>query len=320
MIFFIYFKISIFMILCVYHLKILILNKLLCGDLFMIKKIKKYIPLLKTILVHFDLPDMYTRTAETAFYLTISIFPSLIFMICSLAYIPDINTIATDEYILKIIPEGAFQIIKSLVNSAVENRSISLIIFSFILAVWTFSKSVKSVIKGQNTSYGFKEDRGFIKINAICILFAIGFFLLTLLSISLLVYGKKIGAIFFTDIGDFFVFRLLFNVIRFLIPVIYMTYIFMNLFSLGPSKKIRFSHCVPGACVTTILWILFSFIYSIYTEYFNGMNQIYGSISTIIVLMTWIYFCSMAITIGYKVNSVIYIQDVIIHEFKEKVL
>ncbi|MDD7183048.1 YihY/virulence factor BrkB family protein [Peptostreptococcus porci] len=273
----------------------------------MLDKMKKMVSSIKIFINFFNVPDMYTRSAETAFYLTISVFPSLIFLIAAMAYIPGINLVTSGEFLLQIIPDDAYMIINSLIESAVKNRSFALVILSFILATWTFSKAVKSVVKGQNIAYGFAELRGFVKLNTLCILFAIGFFLLTLLSIFLLVYGKKIGFLIEKIISDYFLLELIFNVVRFFIPVMYMIYIFTSLFTLGPSVRMKAKQGLPGACITTMLWIVFSILYSFYANNFSGINQIYGSISTMIVLMTWIYLCSMAITIGYKINSIIFL-------------
>lgn len=264
---------------------------------------------LKPLVKQFNLPDLYSRTAEMAFYLTISIFPSMIFIICAMAYIPDVNLIHMQASLAQLIPNEAFIIVKVLIDSAVENRSIHLLLFSFLLATWTFSKAVKSMIKGQNMAFEFEEKRSFFKLNLICIVYAVGFFIITLLCIIFLVYGDKLSILFREVIGDFFILNVLYNIARYLLPVLAMTYIFINLFTLGPCGDLTFKQCIPGAITTTISWLIFSLIYSYYANYFFQSKEIYGSISSIIILLTWLYFCGMAITIGYKLNAIIYHQE-----------
>lgn len=271
-----------------------------------LEKMKPLIKKFRPIVNEFNIPDLFSRTAEMAFYLTISIFPSMIFIICAMAYIPDVNLAKMQISLSQLIPHQAFMIVKVLINSAVENRSLHLLVLSFLLATWTFSKAVKSMIKGQNMAFGFKEKRSFIKLNVICITYAIGFFIVTLLCIAFIVYGDKLSLLFQKVFGDFIILNILYNIFRYLLPVTVMTYIFISLFTLGPSGELKFKECSPGAVTTTILWLIFSLIYSYYANYFFRSKEIYGSISSIIILLTWLYFCGMSITIGYKLNAILY--------------
>ncbi len=145
--------------------------------------------------------------------------------------------------------------------------------------------------------------------NFICIIYAVGFFIITLLCIVFLVYGDKLSIFFINVIGDFLILKIFYNIMRYLLPVAAMTYIFINLFTLGPCGNLKFKQCIPGAITTTALWLIFSLIYSYYANYFFRSKEIYGSISSIIILLTWLYFCGMAITIGYKLNAIIYHQE-----------
>ncbi len=274
----------------------------------MLKKMKNYLKVILPVIGRFNVPDMYSRSAEIAFYLTITIFPTLIFIICALAYIPGLDVLLNSKNFVQIVPKDALLIIQSIVNSAVENKSIELLIFSFLLATWTASKAVKSIIKGQNMAFGFIENRNFFLLNLISMVYAVGFFVMTILSIGLLVYGKKINIFFNTTLGYHAILYLLFNILRFLLPIVSMTYIFLNLFTLSPCGELKYRETLPGSIITTILWLIFSFFYSFYANYFNSSKQIYGNISTIIVLMTWLYFCSMSVTIGYKINAILYFQ------------
>ncbi|HAT4742947.1 TPA: YihY/virulence factor BrkB family protein, partial [Clostridioides difficile] len=66
----------------------------------------------------------------------------------------------------------------------------------------------------------------------------------------------------------------------------------------------------PGAIFATFAWFLVSFLYSYYTNYYANYEVIYGSIAEIIVLMTWMYFSSWSIVIGYEVNSRLYFRKI----------
>src|SRR5690606_4642852 len=61
--------------------------------------------------------------------------------------------------------------------------------FSFLLALWSASKGVKSLMTALNIVYGEQEDRGFVKLNAVALLLTLvvlAFVLLALIAVAIL--------------------------------------------------------------------------------------------------------------------------------------
>lgn len=263
------------------------------------KKLKNYIKIL-------NFSKIFSKSAEMSFYLTLSIFPSLIFLISVIAYIPNIDLIFKNKNILKFIPNDVLSVLQSLIDSAINNRSVNLILFSSLLAIWTFSKYIKSIIKAQNEVYEFTEKRNFLVLNLISVLYSIAFFTVIISTMILIVYGNKISIFLKELLNNNFVLVDFFNVIRFLIPILLMTFIFLNIFTFTPCGKLKYKQTITGSLITSVLWFNFSLIYAFYANHSSGLKEIYGSISTIIVLMSWLYFCSISIAIGYTINSIIF--------------
>ena len=63
---------------------------------------------------------------------------------------------------------------------------------------------------------------------------------------------------------------------------------------------------VPGAVIASIGWIIISKIFSIYLSLFKGFSIMYGSLTTIILIMMWVYLCIYIILIGAEINNYIY--------------
>ena len=57
-----------------------------------------------------------------------------------------------------------------------------------------------------------------------------------------------------------------------------------------PNKKLTLASQLPGAVVCALAWNVISWILSVYIDYFNGFSM-YGSLTTIALLMLWLYFC-----------------------------
>ena len=63
--------------------------------------------------------------------------------------------------------------------------------------------------------------------------------------------------------------------------------------------------CAPGALLSAAGWILFSYLYSIYTRFFPRSSHLYGSMATLVILMLWLYFCMIIFLCGAEVNKLL---------------
>ncbi|HEX9657208.1 MAG TPA: YihY/virulence factor BrkB family protein [Bacteroidota bacterium] len=55
---------------------------------------------------------------------------------------------------------------------------------------------------------------------------------------------------------------------------------------------------------TTILWIVASKLFSVYLGRFSALGKIYGSYAFILVILIWVYFCSLVFVLGAIVGQV----------------
>lgn len=258
------------------------------------------------ILEYSNYREINSKAAEISFYLLLSIFPFLIFTISLAVYTPIIKLSKYVFLLKKIIPSSAFNIVTSLINSAIENRSFNFLIFSFILAMYTMSRAVLALIRGMNKSYNIRETRPYFEVLFISLIFVIMLIALIFSSIIFLVFGEKLGAFIFNLIGLDEYFMYIWNVCRYFVGIITVIIILMNLYRFTPNKKLSYKEVIPGAIVSTLCWIFASLFYSFYTNNFAKYDIIYGSLGGIIVLMTWIYLSGWTILIGCEINARLY--------------
>lgn len=252
--------------------------------------------------------EINSKAAEMSFYLLLSFFPFLIFTISSIVYIPIIHLNKYIRLLENIMPSSAFNLISSIIQSAIDNRSLSFLIMSFILTLWTVSRSVKAFIRTINKSYRVKETRNFFKVCSIAFLFTIILLLLIFSSMIFLVYGEKIGYIIFKLIGLNRIFIRVWNICRYTIGITTIIIILISLYTYTPNKKVYIKDAIPGALVSTFGCLLVSFIYSYYSNNYTNYEVIYGSIGGVIALLTWLYLSSWAILIGSEVNAKLYFR------------
>ena len=256
----------------------------------------------------FNYSEINSKAAEMSFYLLLSIFPFLIFTISIIVYIPTFHLNKSILIIKNVIPESAFNIILSIINSAIENKSLGFLILSFIFTLWTSSRGIRSLIRWMNKSYKVQETRSFFKVCIISFIFTVSILVLIFSSIILLIYGELIGYFIFNLIGLNSIFIYIWNILRYIVGVSTLIIILINLYKYTPNKNIKIKDVIPGAIIATLVWLIISFFYSYYTNNYANYEVIYGSIGGIIVLMTWLYLSSWSILIGLEVNVRLYFR------------
>ena len=76
------------------------------------------------------------------------------------------------------------------------------------------------------------------------------------------------------------------------------------IYTIAPSKRIASCTTTYGALFTTTCWTIATAIFSYYLKYFADYNVIYGNLSSIIILMMWVYIISYVFVMGIAINSV----------------
>lgn len=89
---------------------------------------------------------------------------------------------------------------------------------------------------------------------------------------------------------------------RGLIMLVMLIVFFDVIFTALPNKKLTFKVRFPGAAICGVAWYIFSIGVSIYVDYFNGFSM-YGSLTTIALIMLWLYFCMYIMMMSAEVNG-----------------
>lgn len=260
------------------------------------------------ILDQIDMGEITTRAAEISFFTTLAIFPVLLFIISVIGFIPELKLLSILNYFNNLIPEVAYGLLKSILESIVAQRSIWLIIVSLVTASWAYNKAIKALIKGMNSAYGVKETRGFFKVFLLSTLFIIVLIILIVFTLVLIVYGRKIEILFLDLLKLDAELIALLDFGRFFLCIAFAVVGFNLIYKLSPNLRLQYRYTLPGALITTVSWIVISFIYAYYTNNMPEKINVYGPITETIVLLTWIYFGSFAIIFGYKFNAVRYFK------------
>jgi len=246
--------------------------------------------------------EVGTYSAQLAFFLTLSIFPFLIFVINVLSF-TELGGQALVLDFTKYLPQDIAKIIDTVVTETVQARSGTILIVAILGAVWTSSKGARSIITGLNRVYGVKEKRSIFKLYLVSTMFVLALSLIILLSIILLVFGEVIAQAVLDFVGFSQIFTDIWPFLQYGLTIAMLMLTFVLLYKYAPNKKIKFSHVWKGSLFAIIGWILVSRAFAFYVNNFGNYQLVYGSIGGLIVFLLWLYISSMVILIGGEINE-----------------
>ena len=266
--------------------------------------IREKLRLLLHLIVKVKNDDIFALASQLAYYLLLSFFPFIIFLI-TLVGVSNLDYLQLLDGIKSIVPEAVFELTSSIVIEVFDKQYTGLLGISILLALWTSSSGFRAVIKGVNKAYSFKESRSFIRRLMISMLSVIALALTIILSLSMLVFGNVIGNYIVKIIPFTKLVIMLWNICRYTFVVIIMIFIFASIYRFTPAKRLKWREVIPGSIFSTIGWIITSYGFSFYIDNFGNYSRFYGSVGAVFILMTWLFLISILFILGVEINCVL---------------
>ena len=77
------------------------------------------------------------------------------------------------------------------------------------------------------------------------------------------------------------------------------------IYYVAPDVQQRPQWVSMGALIATVLWLLFSVLYSIYVNRFASYEDLYGALAGIVALMAYVFTSALILLLGAVMNQVI---------------
>lgn len=244
--------------------------------------------------------EVGTYASGAAFFLFLSLIP----MVMIVSGILPHDLIAKKEMVnisQAVIPEKIYNFLIGIVDGYNGNNMTLLSVSAFVI-VWSASKGVLALIRGLNHIYEVEETRGYILLRLKASFYTVFLLLAILLSAGALVFGNTLAGWMIPDSGLAARLWRIFGGIRHIFVAAMISVVFCTMYSLLPNNQQSWKAHYPGAVVTSVFWTLYSFGFSIYIDYFGGFSM-YGSLTSIVIVMIWLYFCMYIFFGGALVNK-----------------
>ncbi len=249
--------------------------------------------------------------AQSAYFLMLSFLP-LILMLLSLIQFTDIGKADIYRLIQNLVPVGFQSLLVGIVNE-MYSRTVAAVSLSALVTAWSAGKSFMALNRGMNAICGVEKPPNYVLMRLRGAVFALFFVVLIVVSLVLIVFGRSLHGL----IARYFPFLAIFTRIILSFRMALMLAVFVTFFAILykflPNRRAGFSDQLPGAIFSAVGWYLFSYGFSIYIEYQKGAFDMYGSLTTLMLLMFWLYFVMYIVLIGMELNHWLETQRVDLH-------
>lgn len=245
------------------------------------------------------------RASSISFNLFLALFPAIIFFFTLIPYLPINNFQITLFSILQsVLPENAFETVKSTISDILINKRSGLLSIGFIMTLYFSTSGVSSIIDAFNKSYHTVENRSWIKQRMISVFLVIVLAFLLIMAIGLITIGSFLinYLVKYKIIKDTITIYLLFAS-RWVILLAMLFFGISFLYYYAPAKKKDFRFISAGSSLATFLILITTFGFNFYVTNFSKYNALYGSIGTLIIVLMWIYFNAIILLIGFELNA-----------------
>ena len=259
---------------------------------------------------------MTERASAIAFNLVMAIPPAIIFLFTLIPLLP----------ISREFEEGLYSLIRDVIPGEKNNANLihflqdfinnprnGLLSLGFLLSLFFSSNAMMGIQRSFDKNYlGFRKRKGFQKrLSALKVTFII--YILVFVSVLLLVAQEKVLNLL--AVGQTWK-NIIVNT-RWIIVVLLFFYCISYIYRHAPAVDKKWKLINPGSILATILMLLMTLLFSWWVSRFGHYNELYGSISTVLILMALIFVNSLVLLIGFELNVSISSLKKIADERKE---
>lgn len=241
-------------------------------------------------------------SASLAYFLTMSIFPLLLCIVAILGSL-DLAQMELVALLEEIIPEAATLIIDEFLVYVTGNMSRVMLVLGITSMITTSAGALRVIMGIIGDMQGEKRFHGLIG-HLMSFLISLGFLAAVYLSGFVIMTGEW----FHKFLQDMFPTWDMSNAwlwIRFLLLFAIMFSILLMIYVIAAPKKTKIKERVIGALAAGVLMVVVSAVFSRIISASARYTVVYGSLASIIVLMVWMYVCSIIIIMCNVLNLAI---------------
>lgn len=256
---------------------------------------------IRKFLKRFNEDHVGAFAAQSAYFILLSFIPFVLLLVTMVRYTPLTQEIVT-EALTRAVPAEFRSFVEGIVGE-VFGKSAAFVPVSAIIALWSAGKGINALTNGLNCVYRVEETRSYLINRLRSMVYTMVFVVAVVGTLVLLVFGNQIQARIAQRVPAVAGLTSVIVGLRTFIALAMLCLIFLMIYRFVPNRKATLKSQLPGAMVSSVAWSLFSLIFSIYIDFIPGTVNMYGSLTTLVLIMLWLYFCMWILLIGAEINA-----------------
>ncbi|MDQ2747442.1 MAG: YihY/virulence factor BrkB family protein, partial [Acidobacteriota bacterium] len=253
--------------------------------------------------------DLMSSAAQVAFYFAFALFPLLLFIVTLFGLVLEgADDLRTEMfyYLRQVMPLSAYDLVKNTIEEVTKNSSGGKLTIGILIAIWSASAGIDSVRVALNGVYNLPEKRAYWKTKLISLSMTLGLGALITIALGGVFYGSKFTMLLLNTLNLPIQSPFILGILQWLIVLLVLLSIFAIIYNYLPAhKEPKWVWISPGTIAGIVLWLLLSYSFRLYLEFFNSYAKTYGSLGAMIILMLWLYLTALVILIGGSINAVL---------------
>jgi membrane protein len=254
------------------------------------------------------LADNVTNLAAAVAYYAFLAIPSALLVAVGAFSVfagPDaINNIL--DHLSPVMPASAVNLIGDTLTRTTQAQSggLVMIVVGFLLALWTLSGAMQTVMWALTAAYERDETRGFVKKRLIAVTLIFCVVVSFALVFVLLVLGPDASRWVGSAVGNTTLVRWVWWTAEWPILLVGLMTMFAIVLYLAPNVVPRkWQFITPGAVFAVVVWLVASGLFAVYTSNFSTYNKAWGSLAAVIIMLTWLWVSALALLVGGEINA-----------------
>ena len=247
---------------------------------------------------------LLSLAAGVVFYALLALFPAITALVSSYALYADPGTISKHLATLQnVMPAGSYRIVQEQINHIISGSTGGLSLafcVSLAIALWSANTGLKAIIDALNVVYGVKEQRSFVRLNAVSLVMTVGAIAGLLLALAaVVVVPIVLSYLPFGGASAAIIAWLRWPALMLLLMIG-----LALLYRFGPNcEHPRWQWFSSGSVFAALAWLAGSLALSWYLGNFADYNATYGSLGAGIGLMMWLWISAIVVLVGAELNS-----------------
>ena len=290
----------------------------------LLKKIK--LPAFEGLSVY-DLIEMYilgivqgalsSRASSIAFSLFMALFPLLIFLVSLVPIIVPYASVGNENFdaqfllfLESFLPTATGEYFGEIYQQIKDQKSGGLLSSAFFISIFLMANGVNAIFGGFENSYHIDLTRNFLRQYAYALMVGLILSILLIIGAAAYVYFEFYIVDYLSewaaktrgyDLTENDIVGAQIGKILFFVILSYFTTAILYYFGTAEGKQAKFFSV--GALMTTILFLLTSYLFGVYVEKFARYNELYGALGGLLILMVFIWLNSNILLLGFELNA-----------------